>query len=166
MKMVLSSFSYRRLLAKLSVKFCQTVLSDLYSSTYIPWLWFEGNQMSLSSAYTWCFYPYLCRNCVWWEQRRAKNYRAPHISSLSVDLKLPYLFAAWLFRTVQNQSHNMKAFVVLIHSWDRLSKLILYDHPYSHLLVYTQKMWVLLEYVHKNKLPPDQQFQENSFRMR
>ncbi len=34
-----------------------------------------------------------------------------------LHLKLPSLFAAWLFWTFHNKSHNMKAFVILNHSW-------------------------------------------------
>ncbi len=32
-------------------------------------------------------------------------------------LKLPSLFAAWLFWTFPTKSHNMKALVILSHSW-------------------------------------------------
>ncbi len=37
----------------------------------------------------------------------------PNITSL----KLPSLFTAWPFWTFQNKSHNMKALVILSHSW-------------------------------------------------
>ncbi len=32
-------------------------------------------------------------------------------------LELPSLFVAWLFWTFHNKSHNMKALVILSHSW-------------------------------------------------
>ncbi len=42
--------------------------------------------------------------------------------------KLPSLFAAWLFLTVHTKSHNMKAFVILSHSWSPfLSLTYLYE---------------------------------------
>ncbi len=36
------------------------------------------------------------------------------------SLKLPSLFAAWFFWTIHNKSHNMKALVILSHSWSPL----------------------------------------------
>ncbi len=39
-----------------------------------------------------------------------------HVSYLCF-WKLPSLFDAWLFWTIHNKSHNMKALVILSHSW-------------------------------------------------
>ncbi len=39
-------------------------------------------------------------------------------------LKLPSLFAAWLFWTCHTKSHNMKALVILNHSWSPFLPLI------------------------------------------
>ncbi len=39
------------------------------------------------------------------------------IYCLRRNLKLPSVFAAWLFWTFHNKSHNMKALVILSHSW-------------------------------------------------
>ncbi len=39
-------------------------------------------------------------------------------------LKLPSLFAAWPFWTFHTKSHNMKALVILIHSWSPFLPLI------------------------------------------
>ncbi len=38
-------------------------------------------------------------------------------------LKLPSLFTAWLFWTFHNKSHNMKALVILSHSWSQFLPL-------------------------------------------
>ncbi len=38
-------------------------------------------------------------------------------------LKLPSLFAAWLFWTFHTKSHNMKALVILSHSWSPILPL-------------------------------------------
>ncbi len=40
-----------------------------------------------------------------------------HVLSHIIRLKLPSLFAAWLFWTFHTKSHNMKALVILSHSW-------------------------------------------------
>ncbi len=37
--------------------------------------------------------------------------------NISAYLKLPSLFAAWLFWTFHAKSHNMKALIILSHSW-------------------------------------------------
>ncbi len=37
--------------------------------------------------------------------------------SQMTHLKLPSLFAAWLFWTLHTKPHNMKALVILSHSW-------------------------------------------------
>ncbi len=50
-------------------------------------------------------------------------------SMMTDNLKLPSLFAAWLFWMFHNKSHYMKALVGLIH-----------DHHFSNLLVYIEKM--------------------------
>ncbi len=39
------------------------------------------------------------------------------VSEQAKRLKLPSLFAAWLFWAFHAKSHNMKAFVILSHSW-------------------------------------------------
>ncbi len=41
-------------------------------------------------------------------------------------LKLPSLFDAWLFWTFHTKSHNMKALVILSHSWSQFLPLIVY----------------------------------------
>ncbi len=41
----------------------------------------------------------------------------PWVNQYDMQLKLPSLFAAWLFRTFHTKSHNMKALVILSHSW-------------------------------------------------
>ncbi len=58
-----------------------------------------------------------------------------NISSHSTDmhittLKLPSLFAAWLFWTFHTKSHTMKALVFLSHSWSPILPL-----------VYMEKKW-------------------------
>ncbi len=46
-------------------------------------------------------------------------------------LKLPSLFVAWLFWTFHNKSHNMKALVILSHSWSPFLLLTcLYEKNY------------------------------------
>ncbi len=52
-----------------------------------------------------------------------------------VYLKLPSMFAAWVFWTFHTKSHNMKA-------------LVIHDHHFSHLLVYMEKnelLWVSVQ---------------------
>ncbi len=67
------------------------------------------------------------------------------------NLKLPSLFAAWRFWTFHTKSHNMKALLILSHSWS----------PFSYLLIYMEKnnfcgsLWCLLDYFLENKLPSD-----------
>ncbi len=48
----------------------------------------------------------LCHICAW--MKNTWN---------TCMLKLPSLFAAWLFWTFHTKSHNMKALVILSHSW-------------------------------------------------
>ncbi len=54
-------------------------------------------------------------------------------------LKLLSLFAAWLFWTFHIKSYNMKALVILIHSWSPFLPLIClygkHDHPYAQLVM-------------------------------
>ncbi len=38
-------------------------------------------------------------------------------------LKLPYLFATWLFWTFHAKSHNMKVLVIICHSWSQFLPL-------------------------------------------
>ncbi len=47
-------------------------------------------------------------------------------TSMLVILKLPFLFAAWLFWTFHNKSYNMKA-------------LVIHKHQSSHLFIYMEK---------------------------
>ncbi len=69
-------------------------------------------------------------------------------------LKLPSLFAAWIFRTFHIKSHTMKA-------------LVIHDHHFSHLFVYMEKMtfcWslcCLVEYFLEKKLLPDYPFKSH-----
>ncbi len=75
-----------------------------------------------------------------------------HFSSLCyvvlACLKHPSLFAALLFWTYHNKSHNMNALVILSHSWSPF---------FSHLLVYMEKisfcgsLCSLLEYFREKK---------------
>ncbi len=52
-----------------------------------------------------------------------------------INLKLPSLFAAWLFWTLHNKSHNMKALVILSHSW---SPFLLHTYLYGK----NELLWV------------------------
>ncbi len=49
------------------------------------------------------------------------NFRTTYTSS---KLKLPSLFDAWLFWTFHTKSHNMKALVILSHSWSPFLPLL------------------------------------------
>ncbi len=50
----------------------------------------------------------------------------------SIWLKLPSLFAVWLFWPFHTKSHNMKAFVILSHSWSPfLSLTYLYGKKWT-----------------------------------
>ncbi len=53
------------------------------------------------------------------DKRREKMVTLSSFISLNFAdlLKLPSLFAAWLFWTFHTKSHNMKALVILSHSW-------------------------------------------------
>ncbi len=67
-------------------------------------------------------------------------------------LKLPSLFAAWLYSTFHTKSKNMKALVILYHSWSPfLSLTCLYEEKKNF-------CWSLcghLEYFSQKKLFPD-----------
>ncbi len=60
-------------------------------------------------------------------------------------LKLPSLFAAWLLWTFHTKSHNMKALVILIHSWS----------PFLLLTCLCGSLCSILEYFLENQLVPD-----------
>ncbi len=65
-------------------------------------------------------------------------------------LKLPSLFTAWYFWTFHNKSHNMKALVILHHSWSPFLPLTcLYGKNICGSLC------SLLEYFLEKKLLPD-----------
>ncbi len=47
-------------------------------------------------------------------------------------LKIPSLFAAWLFWTFHTKSHNMKALVILSHSWSPfLTLTCMYENKWT-----------------------------------
>ncbi len=67
-------------------------------------------------------------------------------------LKLPSLFTAWPFWTFHIKSHNMKALVILSHSWSPFL-------PLTGLYGKNELLWVsalcgLLEYFLEKKTPP------------
>ncbi len=65
-------------------------------------------------------------------------------------LKLPSLFAAWLFWTFHNKSHNMKTLVILRHSWSPFLPLV-----YIEIMNFYGSLRSLLEYFCEKKLLPD-----------
>ncbi len=46
------------------------------------------------------------------------------LHNIEITLKLPSLFAAWRFWNFHNKSHNIKALVILSHSWSPFLPLI------------------------------------------
>ncbi len=50
------------------------------------------------------------------------------------SLKLPSLFTVWLFRTFHSKSHNMKALVILSHSWS----------PFLSTYLFIWKQWTFV----------------------
>ncbi len=67
-------------------------------------------------------------------------------------LKLPSLFAVWLFWTFHNKSHNMTALVILSHSWSPFL-------PLTCLYGKNEILWVSVRpsgaLSREKKLPPD-----------
>ncbi len=57
---------------------------------------------------------------------------------LSTKLKLPSLFAAWLFWIFHTKTHNMKAMVILSHSWSPFLPLTCLCGKNELLWVYVQ----------------------------
>ncbi len=71
-------------------------------------------------------------------------------------IKDPFSGCFMIFLKYSNTLHNMKALVILSHSW---SQFFLLNYWYGE----NEPLWELfLEYFHERKLP---QFQENSFVM-
>ncbi len=73
-------------------------------------------------------------------------------------LKLPSLFAAWFIWTFHNKSHNMKALVILSHSWSPFLPLTCLNGKKN----FCGSLCTHLEYFLK-KTPPRSPF---SFKMR
>ncbi len=66
------------------------------------------------------------------------------------SLKLPSLFAAWLFSTFHNKSHSMKALVILSHS---SSPFLPLTCLYGKIFNFYGSLRGILEYFRKKKLP-------------
>ncbi len=57
---------------------------------------------------------------VVWIMKSDNEWWVIELNLTCVILKLPSLFAVWLFWCFHNKSHNMKALVILSHSWSPL----------------------------------------------
>ncbi len=69
---------------------------------------------------------------------------------LASMLELPSLFAAWLFWTFHTKSHNMKALVILSHSWSPFLPLTCWYGTNELLWVFVQPSRVFSQ----EKIPP------------
>ncbi len=74
----------------------------------------------------------------------------PHFLSHVYTLKLPSLFVVWLFWTFHSKSHNMKALVILSHSWSPFLPLTyLYGKKWTFVGLYAA-FWSI--FLRKNSL--------------
>ncbi len=71
---------------------------------------------------SYCVYIYVCISvCLDWFVARVCMFGCVCYYKYSHMLKLPSLLVAWFFWTFHNKSHNMKALVILSHSWITIS---------------------------------------------
>ncbi len=73
------------------------------------------------------------------------SYKSLTFVGVFQQLKLSSLFAAWLFKTFHNKSHNMKALVILSLSWSPFLPLV-----YMKNLNFCGSLCALLEYFLEN----------------
>ncbi len=105
---------------------------------------FCPDDSAFSASCWWSFWPliltpHFALNWTWWPK-----------DSNNFHLKLPSLFAAWIFWTFHNESHNMKALVILSHSWSLFLPLVCMEK-----INFCGSLCGILEYFLEKNLLPD-----------
>ncbi len=81
----------------------------------------------------------------WWMSGLIDRLRLAGTMVGKALLKLPYLFAAWLFWTFHTKSHNMKALIIISHSWSPFlpSEYPCKSHDHDHEWTVLFMAWLL-----------------------